>query len=162
MQRISQQLTVTHVSPGSAFKVGVVAGALGWVILGLISIGITLLSTNSSQTSYYGYSYRLDVGSLCISYFIGIIIVGIVSGIGAAIYAWIYNLAAGWVGGLEISLEGNAYLADMRERRPIGEKPKRVTTPAPSHSAGAKICPDCGHSNMSWRSNCENCGAKLG
>ena len=162
MRRISQNVTLSHVGPGSAFKVGAVAGFLGWAIFGLLWVGLQYVILSGSRSSYYGYrTISVDPGTLCLSYFILLVVSAIGGGIGGAIYAWVYNIAAGWVGGLEFTLDGVGYISEepsgesgMREKR------KRSDAVPLSQSTSRKECPHCGHLNLSWRT-CENCGKLL-
>lgn len=163
MKRISQNVTVSHVSPGSAFKVGAVVGFLGWAIFGLLWVGLQYVVLSGTRSSYYGYrSVSIDPGALCLSYFIAMVISAIGGGIGGAIYAWLYNIAVGWVGGLEVTLEGTVYISgESSSESGYREKPKRLDAAPLSQSRSRKECPHCGHFNLSWRDTCENCGKLL-
>jgi hypothetical protein len=72
---------------------------LMWVIFGAIA-GIFFLLFAISEPSE---APSLIV--MVIFYFIGIFVYGFFSGVGFAIYAWVYNLVAGRMGGLQIELE---------------------------------------------------------
>jgi hypothetical protein len=41
-----------------------------------------------------------------IAYVLGLVIVALVGAISGAVFAWLYNVAAGWVGGIEIEVRG--------------------------------------------------------
>lgn len=112
---------VTRVGIGSALKIGAVASALAWAVFGLIGIGFQFLLINSigsMSLTTTGSSADIEafravqgvgIGVLCIVYFGGIIGAAIAGGITGAVYAWMYNLAARFVGGLEIQLQRNEY-----------------------------------------------------
>ncbi len=90
-----------RISPASAFKVGLAAyGALG-LILGVFCSLIAL-----GTPVFARHAHPMFVGR-----FVGVfavivcpIVYGILGGIAAVIGAAIYNLAAGWVGGLEVDI----------------------------------------------------------
>ena len=89
------------VDVGSAFKFGFMLMTLMWVIFGAIAgifVFLAALADSSSETipSLIG---------LVIFYVIGIFVYGFFCGVGFAIYAWVYNLVAGRMGGLQIELE---------------------------------------------------------
>jgi hypothetical protein len=163
MRRISQNVTLRYVGPKSALKVGAVLGFLGWAVFGLPTIGLQYLLLSGSRSSFYGYrTYSIDFGSVLMLYFIVMVVAAIGGGIGGAIYAWIYNVAAGWVGGLEITLDGVGYISEeLSSASGISEKLKRSDTGVLSQSTSRKECPHCGHFNLSWRDTCENCGRPL-
>jgi lipid-A-disaccharide synthase-like uncharacterized protein len=161
MKRISQNVTLSHVSPGSAFKIGAVVGFLGWAIFGVLWVVLQYVILSGTRSSYYG-TVSINSGALCLSYFIMMVVSAIGGGIGGAIYAWLYNLAVGWVGGLEVTLEGYVYISEESSSESgYSEKPKRSVSVPLSQSTSRKECPHCGHLNTSWRDTCENCGKML-
>jgi hypothetical protein len=90
--------TVKRIGPGSAFKVGLALYAFMGLILGAIFALASAVGGTLAPASQAGV-FRMFFG-------VGAIIVlpifyGIVGGIGGAISAALYNLVAGWVGGLE-------------------------------------------------------------
>jgi len=98
--------TVKSISPGSAFKVGLVTYGILGLIFGLIwaffamvagSLG-SLASQAGGATRVLGFG--LGIGAIIIFP----ILYGLIGGIFAAIGALIYNLAASWVGGLEVDI----------------------------------------------------------
>lgn len=93
--------TVKRIAPASAFKIGLVAYGLLGLFLGFLCSMLSLVGADTM-----GLSMPLrHIGVLAIV--ICPIVYGLVGGIGAAIAAFIYNLVAGWIGGLEIELSGS-------------------------------------------------------
>src|SRR5579859_3076997 len=101
---------IRRISVGSALKVGAIVSALCFAIFGFLMLGfegvLFGLFRGESQTSgNSAFSIGgAGISTLCISYFVGIVFAVIFGAIGAAIGAFVYNLAAGWVGGLELQL----------------------------------------------------------
>ena len=98
--------TVKRIGPGSAFKVGLVVYAfLGLIVGGCMalfsmvagSLG-SLAGGGTSGARAFGFGFGL--GAIVIFP----ILYGIIGAIGGAIGAVVYNLAAGWVGGIEIDI----------------------------------------------------------
>jgi hypothetical protein len=90
---------VNRVGPGSAFRVGLVV----YAILGLVvAIPFALLGMIAGPLMAKSGFPGAGLGFLSIVVFP--ICYGLIGGIFAAIGAFIYNLAAGWVGGLEVDL----------------------------------------------------------
>jgi hypothetical protein len=94
-----------RIGPGSAFKVGlIVYGLLGLVIGAFVSLFALVLggamSAAGGSSSMPMFGAFMGVGAII---FIPICY-GLAGGIGNAIGAVIYNLAAGWVGGLEVDI----------------------------------------------------------
>ena len=89
-----------RIGPGSAFKVG----ALVYAIVGLIAgvfcsvVAFAAPSVHHAYVPWVSPSVGLFAVVLCP------IIYGIIGGIGAIISALIFNLASGWVGGLEVEI----------------------------------------------------------
>ncbi len=98
--------TVKRIGPGSAFKVGLVVYAFLGLIIGVCmalfsmvagSLG-SLAGGGSPGARALGFGFGL--GAIIIFPILYRIIGGIAGAIGAAVY----NLAAGWVGGLEVDI----------------------------------------------------------
>jgi len=98
--------TVKRISPGSAFKVGLVVYALLGLVVGafmaLFSMMIGSLGSMAGNAGVGAKMFGFGFGFASIIIFP--IMYGIIGGIGGAIGAAIYNLAAGWVGGLEVDI----------------------------------------------------------
>lgn len=109
---------IKRIRVGSAFRVGLLVGAVVAAITGLLVVGfqelflgaimslLTLGSQSGSMSSSGGNVIAtFSVLTLCIFYAMYVVFSAIFGGISAAITAFAYNLAAGWIGGLEIELE---------------------------------------------------------
>ncbi len=98
--------TLKHVGPGSAFKVGLVTYAFVGLILGICVALFSMVAGSLSSlaggqtTGARALGFGMGVGAIIIFP----IIYGVIGGIFAAIGAPIYNLVAGWVGGLEVDI----------------------------------------------------------
>ena len=92
--------SVKRIGPGSAFKVGLVVYAILGFIFGILFalIGMLAGSLASSHSLFPG----TGLGFFSIILFP--ICYGIIGGVFGALGAVIYNLAAGWVGGLEVDI----------------------------------------------------------
>ena len=93
--------TVKRIGPASAFKVGAalygLMGLLFGIIFALISMqGGALLPAMEPRV------FRMFFGVGAIVFLP--IFYGVIGGIGGAISAALYNLIAGWVGGLEVEI----------------------------------------------------------
>lgn len=98
---------VKRIAPGSAFKVGLVLYAILGLLLGIFaavismlagSLGPALTRAGMPVSGVFGF----DMGLVAILFFP--IFYGLIGGIFAALGAVMYNLAAGWIGGIEIDL----------------------------------------------------------
>jgi len=94
--------TLKRVGPGSAFKVGLIVYGLIGLIFGAFITLFSLIGAGIAGRSAVGAFGGVFLGTFSIIVFP--ICYGIFGGIFAAIAAAIYNLAAGWVGGLQIDL----------------------------------------------------------
>ena len=103
---------IQRIGIGSAFKMGFALNTIVGLILGSI---LLLLSTLLGGMFflpgyYYGYGDNLlglgggIIGAL-ISLVVLVLFSGVLGGIGAMIYAFLYNLAAGWMGGVEVEMK---------------------------------------------------------
>jgi hypothetical protein len=98
--------TVKRIAPGSAFKVGMVVYAFLGLIVGICvalfsmvagSLG-SLAGDGVPGARALGFGFGFSAIIICpIAY-------GIIGGVGGVIGAAVYNLAAGWVGGLEVDI----------------------------------------------------------
>jgi hypothetical protein len=97
---------VRRVGPGSAFKVGLVLYALLGLVLGicmaLVSMVAGTLAPMGQTGAPGGRLLGFGMGFGAVIFFP--LIYGLIGGIFAAIGAVLYNLVAGWVGGLEVDI----------------------------------------------------------
>lgn len=99
--------TVKRISPGSAFKVGAVVYAFFGLLVGICMALFSMLA--GSVAGLAGGDVAPGMRALGFGFGAGAIIIApiayaIIGGIGGAIGALVYNLAAGWVGGLEVDI----------------------------------------------------------
>ncbi len=99
--------TIKRIGPGSAFKVGLVTYAILGLVIGACFAFISMIA--GSLGGLAGSEASAGAKALGMGFGLGAIIImpimyGILGGIGAAIGAFVYNLAAGWIGGLEIDI----------------------------------------------------------
>jgi len=99
---------VRRVGPGSAFKVGLVLYAILGLFLGICA---ALVSSIAGSLAGLGSPGPGAPGARLFGFGMGIgaivffpILYGIVGGVIAAIGAVVYNVVAGWVGGLEVDI----------------------------------------------------------
>ena len=93
--------TVKHVGPGSAFKIGLIVYAILGFIIGIPFALIGMIGGGSLAASRMPL-LGAGVGIFAILLFP--VCYGLIGGVFAAIGALIYNLAAGWIGGLEVDI----------------------------------------------------------
>lgn len=107
--------TLKRIRVGSAFKVGVVLNGAIFLLFGLIFIALPLLLLGSARDNISVYTSpdarqladfigTASILSLACLYIVGTIGAGIMGGIVFAVSAWLYNLTARWVGGIEVIL----------------------------------------------------------
>jgi len=89
-----------RVAPASAFKVGLVIYGFVGLILGAFCSLIAFAGVQFAPHARLPFGGRIVMFAVILCP----IIYGIIGGIGAAIGAAIYNLASGWVGGVEVDL----------------------------------------------------------
>ncbi len=99
--------TIRSVTVGSAFKVGAVLSALLFAVLGIFILLLPgLFGASLPRSIIGGYSDPVSaLGVDLVIYLIGVVAYGVIGGIGGAIYAFLYNLVADVVGGLEIDID---------------------------------------------------------
>ena len=96
---------VKRVGPGSAFKVGLITyGILGLVLGICMALFSTLVGSLGTAASSAPGAKLLGLGMGVGSIIFFPVLYGLIGGIGGALGALIYNLAAGWVGGLEVDI----------------------------------------------------------
>ena len=96
-----------RIAPGSAFKVGALAYAFVGLAIGVIMACVSLVA--GSLTGMDGSAWPMSARAFGFGMGVGTIIVvpivyAIIGGIAAGIGALVYNLAARWVGGLEVDI----------------------------------------------------------
>jgi hypothetical protein len=97
---------VKRISPGSAFKVGLIAYAILGLVLGVFMACISIVSgsfgalTQSAAPGAQFFRLGMGVGAIIFMP----LIYGAFGAVFSAIGAAIYNLVAGWVGGLEVDI----------------------------------------------------------
>ena len=97
--------TIKRIGPGSAFKVGLITYAFVGLVVGVIMACVSMVAGSLAGIADAGVGARvLGLGFGFGAIIIAPIMYGIVGGIGAALGAVVYNLAAGWVGGLEVDI----------------------------------------------------------
>ena len=96
---------IKRISPGSAFKVGLVVYAFLGLLIGVLVACLSFLAGSSWRWAGSGIIGPAAFGVGLVSIIISPILYGLIGGVVAAIVAALYNLAAGWVGGLQIDLE---------------------------------------------------------
>jgi len=94
-------LQIKKISIGSAFNVGLIFAALYWGIFGIFfalspSIGNPEPSLFEPEPPTFGEAF--------LTYLIGLPLFAILGGLGAAIGALLYNLAAKWTGGVKLEI----------------------------------------------------------
>jgi hypothetical protein len=99
---------IARIAPGSAFKVGLVLYAFLGLILGVLVALISLMATGIAarlgQNAPPGLSSVIGLAGGVGAIIILPIMYGIIGGIAFAIIAALYNVVAGWVGGLEVDI----------------------------------------------------------
>lgn len=89
---------VKRIGPGSAFKVGLVVYSIFGLIGGVLCSGLAFAGLPLHRIPFGGAWAGLLPLILCP------VLYGLFGGIVTVIGALIYNLASGWVGGLEVEI----------------------------------------------------------
>jgi len=89
---------VKRIGPASAFKVGLVVYAIFGLTGGVLCSGLAFAGLPLHRMPFAGAWAGLLPLILCP------ILYGLLGGIATVISALIYNLASGWVGGLEVEI----------------------------------------------------------
>lgn len=102
---------IRRIGIGSAFKMGFALNTIIGLILGFFLLLLpALVGGMFFMPGYYRYGGDMlglgggIVGAL-ISLVILVLLSGVLGGVGAMIYAFLYNLAAGWMGGVEVEMK---------------------------------------------------------
>src|SRR4029077_908737 len=98
--------TVKRIAPGSAFKVGMVVYAFLGLIVGICVALFSMVAGSLGSLAGDGVpgARALGFGFGFSAIIIFPLAYGIIGGVGGVIGAAVYNLAAGWVGGLEVDI----------------------------------------------------------
>jgi Transmembrane domain of unknown function (DUF3566) len=105
--RRNTMATLKRIGPGSALKLGAISYAFVGLVIGIIMACVSLVA--GSLTGMGGSGMGMSARALGFGMGVGAVIVapivyGIIGGIGAGLGAVVYNLAARWVGGLEVDI----------------------------------------------------------
>ena len=92
--------TLTRTAPASAFKIGFVVYGLLGLVLGALCTAVAFAGVQLAPHAHMPFAGRVGMFAVIICP----IMYGLLGAIGAAIGALIYNLASGWVGGLEVDI----------------------------------------------------------
>ena len=99
---------IARVSPGSAFKIGLALyAALGLIVGALLAVFSLLagsIATHLGPNAPTGLSGAMGLAGGVGAIIIMPILYGIIGGIAFAVGAVVYNIVAGWVGGLEVDI----------------------------------------------------------
>jgi hypothetical protein len=90
-----------RISPASAFKVGFICYAFLGLVLGALC---TLVALGAFPLAHAAHSMFLGKFVGVFAVLVCPIVYGLFGGVSALIGAFIYNLASGWVGGLEVEI----------------------------------------------------------
>jgi hypothetical protein len=93
--------TLKHIGPGSAFKVGGMVYGLMGLLFGILFALISMVGGSLMPPQEAGV-FRMFFGVGAIVFLP--IFYGVIGGVFGALGAVIYNLVAGWVGGLEVDI----------------------------------------------------------
>ena len=89
-----------RVTPGSAFKIGLLVYGMIGLVLGAICSLVAIFAVRFAPHAHVMMFGRAGTFAVILCP----ILYGLMGGIGGAIAACLYNLASGWVGGLEVDL----------------------------------------------------------
>ncbi|MBZ5612499.1 MAG: DUF3566 domain-containing protein [Acidobacteriia bacterium] len=89
-----------RIGPASAFKIGLVSYAVLGLIAGVFCSLIALAGVSFAPHAHMPFAPAIGLFAVIVCP----IVYGIIGGILTAISALLYNLAASWVGGVEVEL----------------------------------------------------------
>lgn len=89
-----------RIGPASAFKIGLISYAFIGLIVGIFCSLIALTGTSFAPHTHMPFARAVGMMAVILCP----IVYGIIGGFAAVIGALIYNLASGWVGGVEIEI----------------------------------------------------------
>lgn len=104
---------IKRIGIGSAFKIAAIFSAFMWLVTAVFFLFLPSLLlidfSTSASTSFGGTSSAdfVEFGgiSMIFIFLCGVPVYAIIGGLSGALTAFVYNLVAGWVGGLELELE---------------------------------------------------------
>ena len=100
---------LARISPGSAAKVGLVLYAVIGLVVGILIALVSLMAggiaTHLGQNAPPGMSALVGMGGGIAAIVVTPIVYGIIGAVVFGLTALIYNIVAGWVGGIEIDLK---------------------------------------------------------
>jgi hypothetical protein len=89
-----------RIGPASAFKIGLVSYAVLGLIAGVFCSLIALAGVSFAPHAHLPFAPAIGLFAVILCP----IVYGIIGGIAAVIGALLYNLAASWVGGVEVEI----------------------------------------------------------
>lgn len=89
-----------RIGPASAFKIGLVSYALLGLIAGVLCSLIALSGASFSPHAHMPFVHVVGLVAVLVCP----IVWGVIGGVTSVIGALIYNLASGWVGGVEVEI----------------------------------------------------------
>jgi len=112
-------MIIKRVNVFSAAKISAVLYAIMGFIFGLIFAFFGMIGSMFARSSDMpaGFGMFFGLGGIIIMP----IFYGIIGFIATAIAAWLYNIIAGWVGGVEIDVEGGPSSAVPQHQAPYGQ-----------------------------------------
>lgn len=124
-------VTIKKISIGSAFRVGAVISVIFWAVFGLLFFALPGLLFSSLTTSTFSSTPELrEFGmmggaGLLVTYLCAIPFYAIAGGLAGALYALVYNITSGMVGGIEVELDDlSGRGVDVPDWGPMSGKPK--------------------------------------
>lgn len=96
---------IRKVGIGSAFKIAAVITLGLWMVLGFLLGILASMSPGLFMEGTSRYPATFDFTSYFVNYLCAIPIYGIVGGLMGALYAFVYNIASSWVGGIEVEID---------------------------------------------------------
>lgn len=106
--------TIKRVTVNSAFKVGMVVGGIGFLVFyipfALLQGALVGSLSSISGNSYYNSGASSGIlgggfAAIACVWIVGTVVAAIAGGIGAALYAFIYNISYGMHGGIQAEVE---------------------------------------------------------
>lgn len=98
-------MVIHRIGIGSAFKVSAVMSVVLWAIFGLLLVVAPDSLDTSNDFGRNNFEEQSSSVSGILVYLCGIPLQAVVGGLVGALMAFLYNVAAGWVGGIEIELK---------------------------------------------------------